>query len=129
MKMAKTDYIRFRCTPEFKQAVIKISNGDITTYIENLIQADITKRMKENKIMNAKYVVDFGTGVTEECDTLEEAKKYAEDNCSYTQQSIRIMYDGEEVAVSRWYGVEAGEEDTGIAYFGEFGFYGEWEDK
>lgn len=127
--MAKNNVISFRCTPEFKEAVNKASNGDMTTYIENLIKADITKRMKETKNMEKKYIVDFGTGVTEECETLEEAKKYAEDNCSYTQQSIKIIQGGEEVAVSRWYGVPAGEEDEGIAYFSDFGFYGEWEER
>ena len=76
-----------------------------------------------------KYYVDFGTGAGNKgFDSLKEAMEYAEENCSYTQESIKILEDGEQRAVLPWYGVKAEEDDEVIVNFGDFGFYGSWWD-
>ncbi|MFA5559213.1 MAG: hypothetical protein WDA59_07160 [Methanofastidiosum sp.] len=83
-----------------------------------------------------KYLVNFGTGAGNEyADTIEEAKRIAVEQASYTQASIKIELvneddeeENEVIARLPWWGVQPGEDDEVIVDFGEFGFYGEWED-
>lgn len=90
-----------------------------------------------------KYFVDYGTGAGnfEFEGTLEEAKKKAEEGICYTQSNVTI-YDAEmmskaftsedvdraAVAVLRWVGVPATEDDDVVADYGNFGFYSGWWD-
>ena len=83
-----------------------------------------------------KFLINFGTGAGEEyAETLEEAKEIAEENATYTQCSITIEIpsnDDEEenkvVAKLPWWSVQPGEDDEVTVDFGNFGFYGEWEE-
>ncbi|MEG1718623.1 MAG: hypothetical protein RR333_08325 [Bacteroidales bacterium] len=75
------------------------------------------------------YYVDYNTGAgNEKVDTLEEAKKIAEEDCAYTQKSVNIIYNGEIIATLPWVPTQPSEDDIVIANFGDFGYYGDWED-
>jgi len=86
--------------------------------------------------MGKKYLVNFGTGAGNEyADTIEEAKELAVEGATYTQCSITIELvnendeeENEVVAKLPWWSVQLGEDDEVTVQFGEFGFYGEWED-
>lgn len=81
-------------------------------------------------------IINFNNGFTidVEVEDLNEAKGIAEVEMSYTQQNVTIQTeDGDVLAVSRWYGYEATEEEKedGIVLveFGNSGFYGIWEEE
>ena len=76
------------------------------------------------------YTINAHNGFTEEIevDTLQAAKDYADANATYTQENISIDVDGKAVAIRRWWGVEADEDDSDIIRFGSYGYYSEWED-
>jgi hypothetical protein len=79
-----------------------------------------------------KYLVDFGTGAgNKEFDTIEEAKKYAEENISYTGKSIGIWaVDGEEytpLLTSAWVERGTGRGTKKLAKIGTAGYYKDWE--
>jgi viroplasmin and RNaseH domain-containing protein len=79
-----------------------------------------------------KYLVDFGTGAgNKEFDTIEEAKKYAEENISYTEKSIGIWaVDGEEytpLLTSAWVERGTGQGIKKLAKIGTKGYYKDWE--
>lgn len=79
-----------------------------------------------------KYIVDFNTGVAHELelDSLMEAKTYAIEQISYTQENVRII-DGatnEELTCAAWFGVEPTEEDEVLVHIGN-GFYARWTDE
>ena len=79
--------------------------------------------------MGKKYLVDFNTGSGNEyTDTLEQAKELAERGLAYTQESVTIYCDDEEVAKLPWWGVQPEEDDVITESFGSYGFYGEWID-
>lgn len=83
---------------------------------------------EEEKSIMAFYV-NYGTGTGNEYiqGSLDDAKKAAEENLAYTQQSVRIQNEsGKDVAVLPWYDTEPEEDDVVTARFGESGFYGEW---
>jgi len=89
----------------------------------------IIEKLEEIR-MRKGYVVNFGTGAgNEELESLESAKTFAVDNCSYTGESIKIEQGGEEVATLPFYGVAAADDDVVSADFGDNGFYGEWEER
>jgi hypothetical protein len=73
-------------------------------------------------------IIDYGTGITEEANDLEEAKKIAEKGMTYTQESVRIMEDGRQIAVSYWVGIKPTEEeeDNVLQQFGDYGYYTNW---
>lgn len=82
-----------------------------------------------------KFLVNFGTGAGNEfAETLEEAKEIAEENATYTQASITIEIpnnneeENEVVAKLPWWSVHPGDDDVVTVDFGDFGFYGEWEE-
>lgn len=78
-----------------------------------------------------RYYVNFGTGAGNEWveGTLSEAQKVAEDGLAYTQTDVKIQTeDGKDVAVLPWWGVTPEDDDVVTARFGDFGFYGEWQD-
>lgn len=77
-----------------------------------------------------KFLVNFGTGAGNEwAETLEEAKQIAEENATYTQASIIIEDKNyNEIAKLPWWSVQPGEDDEVTVDFGNFGFYGEWEE-
>jgi hypothetical protein len=63
--------------------------------------------------------------------TLEEVMAKADEKAAYTQQDI-VIYDEDENEVARrqWYGTCAGlseEGDADIIRFGDFGYFGEWQ--
>ena len=73
------------------------------------------------------YFVNFGTGAgNENCETLSEAKEFAESNCVYTQTDIEIKKNDVVISVLPW----CERFDNGIPFikFGDFGFYEEWID-
>ena len=74
------------------------------------------------------YFIDYNTGAGNESikGTLEDAKKLAESNLSYTQKDVTISANGEEAARLIWYGVSPQEGDFVTANYGDFGFYGGW---
>ena len=79
-----------------------------------------------------KYLVDFGTGAgNKEFDTIEEAKKYAEENISYTEKSISIWgVEGEEynpILTSAWVERGTGQGIKKLARIGTEGYYKDWE--
>jgi len=76
------------------------------------------------------YLINYRTGAgNEQADTLEDAMAAAEKNAAYTQADIHIEdKDGNVVARLPWVGCAAGEDDDVTVDFGEFGFYGEWEE-
>ncbi len=79
-----------------------------------------------------KYYINYGTGAgNEEVEgTIQNAMKVAEDGLAYTQMPVVIFDEsGQEVAILPWWGVQPGEDDIVTAAFGEFGFYGTWEEK
>lgn len=79
------------------------------------------------------YYIDYGTGVGDFTfeGTLEEAKKEAEKNISYTQESVLIR-DAETwdlISILLWWGYEADTEiDMPYIDYGKFGFYVKWYD-
>lgn len=81
-------------------------------------------------------IINFNNGFTTEVEVkdLNEAKEIAEEQMGYTQQNVSIeTEEGEVLAVSRWYGYEATEEEKeeGIVLeeFGNSGFYAIWEEE
>lgn len=82
------------------------------------------------------YTINYHTGVgnTEE-ETLELAMKKADEGAAYTQQNITIEDEtGNVVAVRKWWGVGYDPEQTedapeDIIQFGNFGYYGAWEEE
>lgn len=77
--------------------------------------------------MEKKYYVDFGTGAGNDfAETLEKAMEFAVDGARYTQQSIKIFCDEDQVAELPWWGVAAEEDDIVTVNYGDFGYYGEW---
>ena len=63
--------------------------------------------------------------------TLEEAKAFADERASYTEQSIYITDEyGNSVAYRPWEGVQFDpelEEEEEIIDFGKWGYYGPWQ--
>jgi hypothetical protein len=47
---------------------------------------------------------------------------------AYTQESVRIMEDGRQIAVSYWVGIKPTEEeeDNVLQQFGDYGYYTNW---
>lgn len=81
-------------------------------------------------------IINFNNGFTTDVEVqdLNEAKEIAEEQMSYTQQNVTIQTeDGQVLAVSRWYGYEATEEEKEdgvvLAEFGNSGFYAIWEEE
>lgn len=79
------------------------------------------------------HYIDYGTGAGDFTftGTLEEAKKEAEKNVSYTQEGVLIR-DAETwdlISILLWWGYEA-DTETDIPYidYGKFGFYDKWYD-
>lgn len=63
--------------------------------------------------------------------TLKEAKKFADERASYTQQDIKIYSEDDRenpVCIRKWWGVEASEDDENTINFGKFGFFADWMD-
>lgn len=106
--------------------ILAIEKGtNVNTIIENLLKEYIIKESMKMK----KYYVNFGTGEgNEEADTLDEAMELAVEGATYTQDPIIIAEDGEEIARLPWYGVKAEEDDIITVDFGDYGFYGEWQE-
>lgn len=76
------------------------------------------------------YVIDYGAGNTEEVTVIdvEKAKEIAFDGMSYTQHSVWIRdNNGNDVAVSHWYGTAPSEEDEALCEIGG-GHYANWWD-
>ena len=79
-----------------------------------------------------KYYINYNTGAGNEwADTLEEAKRMADDGAAYTQQPIVIEdEDGNEIAHRPWWGVQYDEDEgdeTDPVCFGSFGYFGDWQ--
>ena len=81
-------------------------------------------------------IINFNNGFTidVEVEDLNEAKEIAEEQMSYTQQNVTIQNEDRQLlAVSRWYGYEATEEEKEdnlvLVEFGNSGFYGIWEEE
>lgn len=76
------------------------------------------------------YTINYGLGIKDDgYETIQDAKDAAVTNASYSQRSINIETDqGEGVATLPWYGVEPSGEDEVTVEFGNFGFYGAWQD-
>lgn len=72
------------------------------------------------------YVVDYGTGLYDQAESLDKAIEIAEANMTYTQKTITIEHNGLIVATSRWYGVAPEEDDNPIVAIGDWGFFAEW---
>ena len=76
-----------------------------------------------------KYNVRYNTGAGDELgiETLDEAKRIADEGAAYTQCDIVIEdEDGEEITRRIWYGVKPDEDEENIINFGDFGFYADW---
>lgn len=79
------------------------------------------------------YTINYKNGIIETVEgTLEQVKKVADENASYTQNDIAIENEkGEQVAIRKWWGVaydpeeDEATEDEFINY-GDFGYYGAW---
>ena len=77
------------------------------------------------------YRIRYNTGAGDEtAETLEAAKSAADEGASHTQQPIVIEDEfGNEVARRQWWGVSDGWKDENDPIrFGEFGFYGDWQE-
>lgn len=76
------------------------------------------------------YYINYQTGAgNDTADTLEEAKRIADEGAAYTQQPIVIEdEDGNEVSRRSWYGVKYNADDDCVdpILFGSFGFYSDW---
>lgn len=93
-------------------------------YVVELMEYKIKKEREE-----MKYYINYNTGAGNDyADTLKEAKEIAERNLAYTQESVTIEFDGEEVARLPWWGMTPQEDDVITEQFGDFGFYGGWSD-
>ena len=101
----------------------QVIDGEIVIYSESIIY-------NQSEWTIDRYLIDYQNGYSVEVEvaTLNEAKALAEDNISYTQESISIRKDGETISTLYWYDVEAEEHDEVIADFGIVGFYGSWKD-
>lgn len=82
------------------------------------------------------YLIDWGTmQEAYEASSLDEVKKYVDDNAAYTQESITICdEDGNEIARRQWWNnefdpdlYEDGEEADVITY-GSYGYYDVWQE-
>ena len=79
------------------------------------------------------YYINYCTGAgNERADTLEEAKRIADNGAAYTQQPIIIEdEDGREITRRPWWNVayngHALPETNPICY-GDYGYYGDWTD-
>ena len=85
-----------------------------------------------------KFIINFNNGYTSNVtvQNVDEAKKIAEEQMSYTQEDVSICTDGNQeelLAISRWYGYEATEEEREnnivLMEFGSSGFYSVWEEE
>lgn len=76
------------------------------------------------------YYINYNTGAgNDTADTLEEAKRIADDGACYTQHPIVIEdEDGNEVSRRSWYGAKYNADDDCVdpILFGSFGFYSDW---
>lgn len=77
------------------------------------------------------YYINYQTGAgNDTSDTLEEAKRIADEGAAYTRQPIVIEdEDGNEVSRRSWYGVEYNANEyycVDPILFGSFGFYSDW---
>ena len=89
--------------------------SDYYTKVENEMETD---------------VIDYGLGNTEEVTVIdaEKAKEVAQDGMSYTQRSVWIRdTNGNDVAVSHWYGTAPSDEDGVLCEIGG-GYYTDWWD-
>lgn len=77
-----------------------------------------------------EFTINFNNGIRhqEECESIENAMKIADERAAYTQESITIENEfGDILARRPWYGCSSGiEETTNPIKFGDFGFYGDW---
>lgn len=82
------------------------------------------------------YLIDWGTmQEAYEASSLDDVKKYVDDNAGYTQESITICdEDGNEIARRQWWNnefdpdlYEDGEEADVITY-GSYGYYDVWQE-
>lgn len=76
------------------------------------------------------YTVNYHTGAgNSAAETLDDAKKVADNGACYTQQDITVEDEEGNVAARRtWYGCTDGiSECISPIRFGNFGFYGDWE--
>lgn len=82
----------------------------------------------EKEMDKMDFVIDYNTGVkhTIKAYDLDEAKEQAQEQLSYTQESVNIYQNGELVATLPWYGVTPEEDAVVTEQFGDYGFYGEW---
>lgn len=79
------------------------------------------------------YTINYHTGTgNEHADTLDEAKRIADEGAAYTQQPITIEdEDGNEITRRPWWSV-AYDEDAAAEFdpihIGDYGYYGDWTD-
>ena len=79
------------------------------------------------------FIIDYGTGAgNDTAETIEQAKKIADDNATYTQCSITILDDdGDEVASRRWIGKQYDPDQDACCEnrldFGSFGYFADWD--
>ena len=80
--------------------------------------------------MEKEFTVRFGTGAGDETgiETLDEAKAYADEHCTYTQTSVVIEDENEnEICIRNWNSVGGVSECENPIDFGALGFFGDWE--
>lgn len=82
------------------------------------------------------YSIRYGTGAGDETgiETLEEAKATADAGAQYTQVSIVLDDDGEEVCSRPWVGVQYDYDNPDTQCedridFGSFGYFADWEER
>ena len=80
--------------------------------------------------MEKEFNVRFGTGTGDETglSTLDEARAYADEHCTYTQTSVVIEdEDGNEICTRNWNSVGDMSDCENPIGFGASGYYGDWE--
>ena len=83
----------------------------------------------------SKYYINYNTSAGNEwvAGCLADVQKVADAGASYTQEDIKIIDEtGNEVCRRRWWGVaydkNADTDTVSPIDFGDFGYYGDWQD-
>lgn len=119
---------------------LDMSRADVNAVVAEAVDGDLDGyRARAEKALEAlrdnveRYTICWGTGVDDDViiGDLSAAKDAADKACAYTQQPIVINdKDGHEVARRPWWGTAPSDDDKegDIIQFGDFGFYGPWQD-
>ena len=72
------------------------------------------------------YTIDYGT-TTDTAETIDDAMQTADNNATYNGEDIKIICDGEIIAIRKWSATrDLFNEMESPIDFGGFGYYADW---